>query len=71
MGRSTKRTQETYPEIKFRFNSDGTGMLTVTFGVWADEDGDGPKTPGWQTESRRVDFEIIGCTSVDKIENCP
>ena len=62
---------ETYPEIKFRFNSDGTGMLTVTFGVWADEDGTGPKTPGWQTESRRVDFEIIGCTSVDKIEDCP
>ena len=61
-----------YPEIKFRFNAVGIGMLTITFGVWADEDGTtGPKTPGWQTESRRVDFEIIGCTSVELIEDCP
>ena len=61
----------TYPEIKFRFNSVGTGTLTITFGVWADEDGDGSKTAGWQTESRGIDFRIDSCTSIDRIEDCP
>ena len=60
-----------YPEIKFRFNSVRTGTLTITFGVWADADGDGPKTADWETESRRIDFTIIGCTSVETIADCP
>ena len=60
-----------YPEIKFRFNTDGTGMLNITFGVWADADGADPIAPGWKTESRQIDFRIIGCTSVGTIRDCP
>ena len=60
-----------YPEVKFRFNSVGTGTLTITFGVWADRDGIDPIAPGWQAETRRIDFKIIGCTSVGTIKDCP
>jgi hypothetical protein len=78
----TVPTESTFPEIKFRFNSAGTGMLKITFGVWADRDGlddsstadviENPIAPKWQTETRQVDFRIIGCTSsVDTIMDCP
>jgi hypothetical protein len=58
----------TYPEIKFRFNSAGTGTVNITFGVWAAAPG---QTPSWQTETRQIDFTIIGCTLVDTLDACP
>ena len=80
-GTLTELVVTSYPEMKFRFNSVGTGSLNITFGVWADRDGiddtnttdvvENPIAPGWQTETRRIDFRIIGCESVAGIADCP